>query len=76
MGDEHYSSDIIVLTPQIQFEKGHTTSACRLSIVNDTVYEGVEDFVLKLSSPVKTLMADDSSVSIRLTDLEDCKLFI
>lgn len=69
--DEHSSSDFTLLTPQIQFDKGDNSATCKLSVINDTVYEGVEEFSLKLVSPVKVLLGGRREAHITLTDMED-----
>ncbi|XP_067933161.1 extracellular matrix organizing protein FRAS1-like [Watersipora subatra] len=70
-GDEHFSPDLVVLTPLLQFEKGDNSAMCKLSIVNDTVYEGPEQFTLSIVSPSKMLAGVKKQVSIVLDDPED-----
>lgn len=72
-GDENSSDDIKVLTPQIQFEKGVKTSHCKLSIINDEVFEDIETFKLELSSPDRALLGSKTTTTITMTDAEDGK---
>ena len=71
---DHHSTDITVLTNQIQFARGDKSSFCRLSVTNDSLYEGLEQFSVKLSSPDRTILGDKHEAMLSLTDPEDGKL--
>lgn len=70
-GEAHFSTDLTVLTPQIQFERGDKSAVCRLTVVNDTLYEGDEVFKLKLVSPIKVLLGATNEALITIMDPED-----
>ena len=72
-GDEHPSTDLVLLTPQVQFNRGDNSALCRLSVINDTAYEGIEHFNLSLVSPIKVLIGGRNTVSISLSDVGDGK---
>lgn len=69
--ESHHSSDLTILTTQIQFAKGDKSSLCRLSVTNDSVYEGIEHFNVKLSSPDRTILGHKHEATLSLSDQED-----
>ena len=65
------SNSLVVLTTQIQFDKGDNSALCRLSIVNNTIYEGKKQFTLSLTSPDKVLLGVGKQAIISLDDPDD-----
>ena len=62
---------LVVLTPQIQFDKGDNSALCRLSVSDNSLYEGRNQFTLSLTSPDKVLVGQRELAMISLDDPED-----
>ena len=59
---------------QVQFSPGQSSAQWRLSLRDDSQFEGTETLRLRLSQPVEALLGQLSEAQIEITDHEDGEL--
>ncbi|XP_013794564.2 extracellular matrix protein FRAS1-like [Limulus polyphemus] len=69
----HHSStqDFVPYSGQVQFEEWEDEKFCTVFINDDSVYEGVEDFTVELSSPSYALLGQPTVAKVFIDDIED-----
>ena len=61
---------------QVQFNPGERFKTWAVLLVDDKVYEGFEDFTVRISSPVVAIMGKRREAKILIRDPEDRKYYI
>ncbi|XP_038060993.1 extracellular matrix protein FRAS1-like [Patiria miniata] len=71
VGSQPGQRDYIEQAVQVQFEEREDTKLCTIVINDDTVFEGLEDFIVELSMPAYALLGEPRAALVNIVDDED-----